>query len=424
MKRKTIQGVVILGTLAIAGILIIQLYSLSQAFDLHEKQFSQRIHISLLRTAERIAQYNGHDLNTKQAVTPLSSDYYIVHVNDHIDAATLEYVLRDEIAASGPIIDFEYAIYDCTSDRMLYGNYVGSNSSTFNSSKELPRYDEYNYYFGIRFPGKDLYIAGQMKRWWIFSVLLLIAIVFFAYSMIIILKQKRLSELQKDFINSMTHEFKTPIATIQIAGEVFLTDDYIKTNTRLQQYAQIIKDQNQRLNQQVEKVLQVGKTEREGLELRMEKIDLSALLQTVSGGMEAHFKNKNGALILPLSNKKYDIEGDYLHLSNALFGILDNAVKYCPEGLQVEITIEAEAKSIWLHIDDNGPGIPKKYQKQVFEKFFRIPNRDSQKSSFGLGLFYVKNICKAHHWKLLLGNSPTGGARVSIQFPISSQTIS
>lgn len=419
MKRKTIQGVVFLGTLAIAGILIIQLYSLSQSFDLQEKQFAQRIHIALLRTAERMAKYNGHELHSKQAVTPLSSDYYIVHVNDNIDAATLEYVLKDEIAASGPILDFEYAIYDCNSDQMLYGNYIGTKENYHIETKELPRYDEYNYYFGIRFPGKDLYIAGEMKLWWVFSGLLLIAIVFFAYSMIIILRQKRLSELQKDFINSMTHEFKTPIATIQIAGEVFLADDSIKNNNRLQQYAQIIKDQNQRLNLQVEKVLQVGKTEREGLELNLERIDLNALLSTIYDGMEAHFKKKNGSILLPNVTKKHLIEGDYLHLSNALFGILDNAVKYGSEGIQLTIDIKTEGKYIWLHISDNGPGIPKKYQKQVFEKFFRIPNRDSQKSSFGLGLFYVKNICKAHHWKLVLNDADSGGTKISIQFPIS-----
>lgn len=422
MNRKAIQSVVFLGTLAIAGILLIQLYSLSQSFDLQEKQFAQRIHISLLRTAERMAKYNGHELQNKQVITPLSSDYYIVHVDDHIDAATLEYVLKDEIASSGPLIDFEYAIYDCNSDQMLYGNYVGTKENYHVGTKQLPMYDEYNYYFGIRFPGKNQYINGQMKLWWIFSGLLLIAIVFFAYSMIIILKQKRLSELQKDFINSMTHEFKTPIATIQIAGEVFLEDEYIKKNKRLQQYAQIIKDQNQRLNQQVEKVLQVGKTEREGLALSIEKIDLYTLLETIVVGMKTHVKKKKGDIILPKKQKSYDIEADYLHLSNAIFGILDNAIKYSNEGVQVNITLEQTNDFLWLHISDNGPGIPKKYRKQVFDKFFRIPERDNQKSSFGLGLFYVKNICKAHHWKLNLSEVDSGGTRISIRFPINKQT--
>ena len=421
MNRKTIQRVVFLGTLAIAGILIIQLYSLSQSFDLQEKQFAQRIHISLLRTAERMAKYNGHELHNKQAITPLSSDYYIVHVDDHIDAATLEYVLKDEIAASGPLIDFEYAIYDCISDQMLYGNYVGTKKNYHIETKELPRYDEYNYYFGIRFPGKNQHISRQMKLWWIFSGLLLIAIIFFAYSMIVILRQKRLSELQKDFINSMTHEFKTPIATIQIAGEVFLEDDYIKKNDRLQQYAQIIKDQNQRLNQQVEKVLQVGKTEREGLELNIEQIDIYTLLQTIVVGMEAHVKKKNGNITLPENQKNYIIKGDYLHLSNAIFGILDNAIKYSNNGVQIIIALEQHPNSVSLHISDNGPGVPKKYRKLVFDKFFRIPNSNSQKSSFGLGLFYVKNICKAHHWKLNLSEANTGGTQISIQFPIIKQ---
>ena len=187
-----------------------------------------------------------------------------------------------------------------------------------------------------------------------FSGLLFLAILFFIYSMFVILRQKRLSEMQKDFINNMTHEFKTPISTSGISADVFINDPDIQQSDRLSRYAQIIRDQNRRLNGQVEKVLQLARIERDNFRLNLERLDLHDLLRNIIQNTEVNAARQNGVLTSNLLADEAIIEADRTHLTNILYNLLDNALKYCRDQPLIHIRTVEEDKRIVLSISDEG----------------------------------------------------------------------
>ncbi len=203
----------------------------------------------------------------------LSSNYFVVNINSVIDANILDYYLETEFDKLNIKTDYEYSIYDCHNDKMVYGNYVhaGDKEKFIKPTTNMPKYDEYVYYFGINFPSKITYLSGDMTIWMIFSVILQVSVIFFGYAIFIIIQQKRLSELQKDLFNNMTHGFKTPISSINIAVDVISNPEIVKTLDRLKNYGAIIKQENNRLKKQMEKVLQIARIEKSGFELKIEE---------------------------------------------------------------------------------------------------------------------------------------------------------
>jgi two-component system phosphate regulon sensor histidine kinase PhoR len=255
-----------------------------------------------------------------------------------------------------------------------------------------------------------------MRLTLIFSGILLVTIFFFLYAMSIILRQKRLSEMQKDFINNMTHEFKTPISTIRISTDVFLKSPEIIANPRLSQYANIIQEQNQRLNNQVEKVLQLAKIERGSFKLNKEDVDLHELVQSVLESIRVQVEKLGGTVECELGAKRPHIQADKLHLTNILHNLVDNATKYSKGNPKIILkTKTVDDNRIQLQIIDHGIGISKEALAKVFEKFYRVPTGDVHDvKGFGLGLFYTKNICDAHGWKISIESEQGKGTTVSI----------
>jgi|LSQX01.3.fsa_nt_gb two-component system phosphate regulon sensor histidine kinase PhoR len=422
MRRNHIRFIVILGTFAIIGIFVIQIYWLQKAWNINEKEFTQTVFIALRNVAVKLSDYNQTELPDENPVSRLSSNYFVVNTNSVIDANILDYYLRTEFDKLNINTDYEYGIYDCHTDKMVYGNYVtaGGHDKQIKLSTTLPKYSEYVYYFGVNFPTKSNYITGDMSLWFIFSGILLVSVIFYAWAIFIILRQKRLSELQKDFINNMTHEFKTPISSINISADVILSPDIVQQPERLRNYGAIIKQENTRLNHQVEKVLQIARIERNGFGLKLEPVQLNEIIELVVNNC----KTGNGASI---SIEKHldpsipEINADRLHLTNIIHNLMDNAIKYSPGSPHIIIHTHKSARSVIFSIADNGPGIPKEYQKKVFQKFYRIPTGNVHDvKGFGLGLYYVKNICEAHRWDISLENPPDKGAVFIIQIPASS----
>ncbi len=422
MTRNTIRLVVVLGTVSIIGIIIIQWYWVQKAFDIKEKQFNQTINISLRKVAERMAKFNNNTLPNEDPVAQISSDYYIVNFNDVIDANILEHYLKQEFIYHNMDIDFEYAIYDCTSDKMVYGDYINLSSDP-NKEPEpttnLPKYEEFIYYFGVNFPTKSTYLVSKMGIWIFFSLILLFAIIFFGYALFVILQQKRLSEVQKDFINNMTHEFKTPISTIAISADVISDPEIVHQPEKLKNYAGIIKDENNRLKNQVEKVLQMAILGKDELRLKKEQIKLHPLLKQVISSQELSLKKKNGRVEYDLMPGDPEILADPFHLTNIIYNLLDNAIKYTPVDPLITITTRATRQGIQLIIGDNGPGIKKEHHKKIFDKFFRISTGNIHNvKGFGLGLHYVKKMAKAHKWTIALDSKEEEGSQFMITIPL------
>jgi two-component system, OmpR family, phosphate regulon sensor histidine kinase PhoR len=419
MKSNHIRIAVLLGMVSIVGIILFQFYWVNQSFGLAEKQFNQTVEIALYNVAKKMAEFNGRELPNENPVRQNSSNYFIVDINDVIDASILDHFLKTEFEYSNIQIDYEYAIYDCDTDRMVFGNYIRhSEDPNANIKGTFKKFDEFTYYFGIIFPSKTLYILRSMNIWIISSFILITAIVFFTYAIFIILRQKRYSEVQRDFINNMTHEFKTPVSTIGISAKVLSDPDILNNPMRLKNYAGIISDQNKRLETQIEKVLQLAKFEKNNLELNYEAIDLNKLVTEVAKGFQIQLSECNGKLELDLDNSKSKVWADKVHLTNVIYNLMDNAVKYCNEKPVIRISITDHDNRITLRVQDNGIGIDKKYHQRIFDKFFRIPTGNVHDvKGFGIGLNYVMNVVKGHKWDIALDSAPGKGSTFSITFP-------
>ncbi len=417
MSNKNIRRVVIFGAFAIFIVLFIQGFVVWRTWNMNERDFDRSVTIALQNTAKDLAALHRQML-PQNMIQRLTSNYYVVNTNAPIDASNLDFYLRKELEAISLNEDFEYGIYDCHDDRMVYGNYItySPDRDTTNMRRDLPKFDNFLYYFGVRFPRRTAYLVGEMSLTIVLTAILLVTVLFFMYALFVIMQQKRFSELQKDFINNMTHEFKTPISTIKISADVFASHPLILSDERLSRYARIIREQNVRLNLQVEKVLQLNKIDKKTLELSLEPVDLHEILETVIPSIQVKIEQQKGKLTLHLDATETYIKADTLHLTNIIHNLLDNAMKYCKGAPDITISTKDIGKNgLLFRIADKGIGIDREHQSKVFDRFFRVPTGDVHNvKGFGLGLFYVKSIVNEHHWRINLSSKLGEGTTIDI----------
>ena len=426
MTRNTIRLVALLGTISIIGIIVMQIYWVQKAFDINQKQFNQTINIALKNVADKIAAFNHSIPPTENPVNQLSSNYYVVNVNTVIDASVLEHYLREAFVDVNMNYDYEYAIYDCATNRMVYGKYVSPTKHVEkqNPAVNLPVYNKFTYYFGIYFPTKSNFItnAGDMSIWVFSSAILLIVVTFFGYAIYIILKQSRLSEIQKDFVNNMTHEFKTPLSTIAISTDVLGSPGASDDAVMFSNYVNIIRQENTRLVGQVEKVLQMANLDSNSVKLSKEKVALHEILISAIEKMKIGPKNKTITIEHQFDAANDLAMADKVHVSNIIYNLLDNAIKYSPDKADILVKTWNVKSRLFISIADKGLGIRKKEQKKVFDKFYRVPTGNVHNvKGFGLGLHYVKSVIRSHHWAINLISEPGKGSVFTFQMPVINE---
>ncbi len=404
MKNATIRLVVILAAISIVGITITQIYWVKRAFNLKEDEFERSINTALYNVAQQIFEINKSPSPAVNPVKQLSTNYFVVMVNNEVNPNTLEFLLQTEFKRRNIIADFEYGVFDCTTEKMVYGDYVPLQTAKEKiTNKKLPAWTNQGYYFGVQFPNREAQLLNQMGIWSFSSIVLLVVIFFFAYTLFIILKQKRLSEIQKDFINNMTHEFKTPISTIAVSTEVLKDPNIIHQPERLLNYAGIIEKENTRLKHHVERVLQMARLDKEDIELKKEIIDVHQLIQDAVANVSLLLNEKNGKVTLELNATFHEIKADKLHFTNVFNNLLDNAIKYCSTIPEITIRSFNLENKIVIEIKDNGMGISFENQKRIFQKFYRVPTGNVHDvKGFGLGLSYVKTIVEEHRGEIKL----------------------
>lgn len=420
MKNSTIRLIVVLAALSIIGITITQIYWVRRAFDLKEAEFNRTVTTALYNVAQQVFEINNTPSPAVNPVKQVSTNYFVVMVNSEIDASLLEYLLKTEFEKRSIIADFEYGIYDCLSQCMLYGDYVPlQTAKEKKTSKNFPQWANQGYHFGVQFPNREAHLLNQMGIWSFSTVVLLLVIVFFAYTLFVILKQKRLSEIQKDFINNMTHEFKTPISTIAVSTEVLKDPSIVRQPERLLNYAAIIEKENTRLRQQVERVLQIARIDKAEIGLKKERIDVHQLLEEAIRNNAVALHEKQGTIeIEPLAEKR-EVTADKLHLTNVFNNLLDNAIKYCKDNPLIKIRTLNANNGITVEVHDNGIGITKENQKRVFQKFFRVHTGNVHDvKGFGLGLSYAKTIVEAHGGSIRLLSECGKGSTFSVYLPL------
>lgn len=413
MKNRNIRIVVLLGAFSITSIILFQLYWIYHTYTISSNQFNQRVKIALYSVAEHMADFTDSEL-PYNVVNQVASNYFVVNTATHIDADILEHYLKNVFQQHNISLDCEYAIYNCETNQMIYGNYLGDDRSDHrqSNSKQFKKQEGLVYYFGVIFPGKGDYMVQNINIWIISSIIVIMALLFFSYAIFIILRQKRLSEIQKDFIDNMTHEFKTPVSSIAIAAHVLQEPGIMLEPERLKRYSSIIADQNVRLQKQIEKVLQVVSLQRIKEELQKEEFNLHELISevintTITGDTDIETE---------LNAVSAGVFADKLHITNVICNLLDNARKYSGAAARIKITTETRNTSLIFSISDNGPGIEPRYLKRIFDKFFRVPTGNIHTvKGFGLGLYYVKRIIEDHGWKISAHSVFGEGTTISIQ---------
>lgn len=271
----------------------------------------------------------------------------------------------------------------------------------------------------IHFPSKRLFLLKQI--WLPLSsslVFLLIIILCFIYAIKVIIRQKKLSETKNDFINNMTHEFKTPIATVSLAVEALQDPELIHQDAFRNRYLAIIKDENKRLGSQVEKVLQAAQLDKKDFKLKFEEVNVVELVKEAKRHFDLQVEKKGGSIQLKTDVKNPFLKADPFHLSNIINNLLDNANKYSKEEPQIGVAIREIPEGISITIKDNGMGMSKDSVKKIFDKFYRVPTGNLHDvKGFGLGLAYVKTMVEEHHGEISVESEINKGSTFTIILP-------
>ncbi|MCE7996637.1 MAG: HAMP domain-containing histidine kinase [Roseivirga sp.] len=249
-------------------------------------------------------------------------------------------------------------------------------------------------------------------------LLLLVLVLAFAYTVITINRQKKLSQLKNDFINNLTHEFKTPIFSISLASGLLKRSEKVKESEKLFKYAELIDNEGQRLKSQVDKILQMALIDSGNFKLEKKQLDLHELIGKVAKNFELVVNERDGLLKLDLHADMHVIVADETHLNNIIYNLLDNAVKYTDEKPEITVSTVDSDKGIELRISDNGIGMGEDVQKFVFDKFYRAESGNLHNvKGFGLGLSYVKSVIDAHKGRIILDSKRNKGSEFSIFLP-------
>ncbi len=273
----------------------------------------------------------------------------------------------------------------------------------------------------VSFPNKNSLIFNNMFVTLASSVgLLLVLVSIFAYTIYAIIRQKKLSEMKTDFINNMTHEFKTPVATIMIASEALKDPDLAPDKARVNRLAGIIYDENVRLGNHIERVLNVAKLDKKELNLERKPVAMNDLISLVVDSMSLQLQKKDASIVLELEANPDVVIGDELHLSNMIYNLIDNANKYSPVSPKITIRTRSQSKGILIEVEDEGIGMSKEQTKRIFDQFYRVPTGNLHDvKGFGLGLSYVNDIIGQMNGSIKVLSEKDKGTTFVIHLPLN-----
>lgn len=418
MNNKTIKIFVILAVASILGIIGTQITWFKKAFDKSESEFNKSLYIALNQSLKGVLLYNNATTIPLDPIKKLEHNYYAVMVNDQINADVLEYYLKTEFQKLNIRQSFEYRIFDCANEQLMYGGYVEGEHQFEKEivNRNLPVLKSDNYYFTVYFPNQTFDIVTSMSLWIFSSLVLFIVLIFFTYSLFVILKQKRLSEIQKDFINNMTHEIKTPVSIISASAETIRNPIILEQPQRLFNYANIIIEESNRLKNAIDRVLSIAESDRI-VKYKKSKLNIHQLIETVTNSICQQSK-KEIAVKFNFDASKYFILGDEFYLSNMISNLIENAIKYSNDQLSISILTKNISNIIEITFVDNGIGIDKKYLSKIFDKFYRVPTGDVHDTKgFGIGLSFVKQIVKLHKGTIHVKSELNAGSIFIIKLP-------
>ncbi|MDR2120541.1 MAG: HAMP domain-containing histidine kinase [Tannerella sp.] len=327
---------------------------------------------------------------------------YMKPIEERIDFAKLNNYLKSELLDNG--LDLSYVFMVVNRD----GQIIYQNEKFEKAVKASDLITEVLFpgdppskrnYLKIYFPTKDDYIQRSVSFLAPSVIFTLILLVTFSFTIYIIFRQKKLSEMKNDFVNNMTHELKTPVSTILLASQMLRDTDLTKNPETFRHISGVIRDESKRLGFLVEKVLQISLFERQKAILKLKELDANDLIASVAGTFSLKVENCGGSIDIDLKAEESVIKADKMHLENVLYNLLDNAVKYRREKVPLRLMIRTKCDNgkLYIYIEDNGIGVKKEYLKKIFDRFYRVPTGNVHDvKGFGLGLAYVRKIVEDH----------------------------
>jgi len=416
MKKRTLNIIIISGVFSILLLFIVQLFWAQNLISLESKQFNHKVKIGLINAGYKLKLIHHSKIDKIHLVKQLTDNSYVVEVQDIVNPTTIDSLLQIEFMAQELYSQYKIAIYDCFTDSVIF-SHSGSENENYVAAKDYGvNWNINSYNFGVIFPEINP-LKKHLNIGIAFGIVIFGIVGFFIYVIIMFMRQKKLDEMKTDFINNMTHELKTPISTISLSSSVIMNQGIINQPERLQHYAVIINEENERLKTQVERVLQLALFEQKDFGLNFQEISLMKIIEKVIGPYKLLLQEKDGSC--SIKGESYIVELDEHHFSNAISNLIDNAIKYCKEeGPLIQITTTNLGKDISIKVQDNGIGMEKEEMKHIFKKFYRAPTGNVHNvKGFGIGLSYVEQIVKMHSGSIKLNSYKNKGTTFEIILP-------
>jgi len=342
-------------------------------------------------------------------------------IEERVNSKMLEELLRAELAQNGVDTSFEYGLFsNGLSTPIASPDFLFNESNTY-SVALLPDIDNHSkYQLYVSFPFKSKYLYSDLLPFILISLLFTSVIIAAYYSAISQLrKQRQISEIKNDFINNMTHEFKTPIATINLALDAIKNPKIINDEEKVKRYTQMIRDENRRMHAQIENILRISKLEKRELDVPKERVELHDIVEDAIEHVSLLVEDRGGKIVSNLEAVRDTVLVNPTHMTSVIVNILDNAVKYSPEAPEIEVTTENIKDFILVKIKDHGQGMSKQAQKRIFEKFYRENTGDLHNvKGHGLGLAYVKQIIDDHNGQVFVESEKGKGSTFYVKLPL------
>jgi two-component system phosphate regulon sensor histidine kinase PhoR len=342
-----------------------------------------------------------------------------------IDPREVDYTIKQTLAYQQIQTPFEFAVIK--NDKVQEGTFRNAHKNDFLKSKyQIQLFPNNlkgeNLLLSVVFPERTNYVLGSMVGILAGSLLFsLFILATFGLSLYFLIRQKKIGEMKSDFINNMTHEFKTPIATINLAADTIVNSRVINDETSIRHFIGMIKKENSRMNKKVETILQIASLDKKEIEFRFENVSMHAIVERAVETIEIQIHQRNGKITLNLDAADPNILGDTEHLSNLVNNLLDNAIKYSPEMPFITISTKNSKGGIILSVEDKGIGMTKAVQSKIFERFYRQSSGNVHDvKGFGLGLNYARSIIEAHKGTITVTSEPGKGSRFEIFLPFNS----
>jgi two-component system, OmpR family, phosphate regulon sensor histidine kinase PhoR len=423
MKRKNIIMIILVMTAALVGLLSMQLYWIRSASSFKETTFRRSVNDAMAKVVYKIEQMEKR--KGAEALTGSTLLNFSPHMGygAFLTTRELDSLITLELNIRGIDTRYEFGIYKPETDKFLLEKSASYRQQLIRNGYAFALFSTDIFtspeYLIIWFPNEKRFLLTDLWGMLLVSIILIVVIVYsFSYTVTSLVRQKRLSEMKNDFMNNMTHEFRTPIATISLACETMMDKDMKKSEQFYDSYTGMIHDEINRLALLSERILQAAVIEKGQLKLKKEEVDLHAVINGVMKNLRIQVEIKDGVILTQLGANPHVIEGDKVHITNLVYNLLDNANKYSPRKPVIRVATQSAGKGILMTISDNGIGISKTEQKKVFDRLYRVPTGNIQDvRGFGLGLSYVKAIVDEHGGKIHVESEVNAGSKFEVYLP-------